>query len=252
MTAMSLVLSSIFGAVIAHPMHNHRRALEIVTVTSQVVMVEYITSTIWLDETSTPAVVVPTSTFAAIATTSTTPPAPVEPSTTPIAAPSSVAVPQPVVIPSSSTTPPPVVVQSTPSPVAAPSPSSSPVASVAPAPSPSTPVSSGGTGDHSGDGTYYATGLGSCGITSNDSEMVAALGFKTMDLTLGANPNNNPTCGKKVRAFSATNTEGVVVTIVDTCAGCAGADDLDFSPAAFDKLGLESQGRIPITWRWEE
>lgn len=243
MIAMSLVLSSLLGAVVAHPMHNHRRALEIVTVTSQVVMVEYITSTIWLDETSiTPAIVTPTS--------STPAPALVEPSTTPIVIPSSTAAPQPLIAPSSSTTPPSVVVESTPSPVAAPSPSSSAV-SVAPAPSPSTPVSSGGTGDHSGDGTYYATGLGSCGITSNDSQMVAALGYKTMDLTLGANPNNNPTCGRKVRAFSATNTEGVVVTIVDTCAGCAGADDLDFSPAAFDLLGQEAQGRIPITWKWE-
>ena len=31
--------------------------------------------------------------------------------------------------------------------------------------------------------------------------------------------------------------------------GCA-YNDLDFSPAAFDKLADESLGRIDITWEW--
>jgi len=102
----------------------------------------------------------------------------------------------------------------------------------------------------SGDATYYATGMGSCGIMSSDTDMIAALAKGTMALTNGANPNNNPVCGKQARVFSDSNTSGILVKIVDTCPGCAGDHDLDLSPAAFDLLGSESAGRIPITWEW--
>ncbi|CAK5264149.1 unnamed protein product [Mycena citricolor] len=122
----------------------------------------------------------------------------------------------------------------------------------------------------SGDGTFFETGLGACGISNTDADFIAAVGAGTFDsfpfvfsLTDGkpgtkspsqsplsgatANPNTNPICGRQIVA----NFEGksVTVAITDRCAGCAGAADLDFSPAAFAQLADPSVGRLTgVTW----
>ncbi|KAK9315683.1 RlpA-like double-psi beta-barrel-protein domain-containing protein-containing protein [Lipomyces starkeyi] len=111
-----------------------------------------------------------------------------------------------------------------------------------------TSTHSTGTGTYSGDGTFYATGLGSCGITSADSDYIVAVSHVLMDADSTGNPNTNPLCGKTITAYR--DTSSVTVTVVDTCAACA-EYDLDFSPSAFDQLGQESEGRIPITWSWD-
>ena len=52
-------------------------------------------------------------------------------------------------------------------------------------------------------GTYYATGLGACGITNTDSDYIAAVShtlFDTYPGYNGVNPNNNPICGRKATA----------------------------------------------------
>ncbi|KAI9492581.1 RlpA-like double-psi beta-barrel-protein domain-containing protein-containing protein [Zychaea mexicana] len=90
---------------------------------------------------------------------------------------------------------------------------------------------------YSGDGTFYAVGLGSCGQTNSDSEMVAALSSSLM-----AGGEN---CGKKLTVTSDSGS--VTVTAVDTCPSCA-TGDVDFSSAAFQKLGDVDEGRIPIEW----
>lgn len=97
----------------------------------------------------------------------------------------------------------------------------------------------------SGDATYYNTGLGSCGWTSKDSDLIVALNHGQMEN--GANSNNNPNCG---RTITATGPNGsVTVKVVDTCPGCANGD-LDLSPAAFAKIADMSAGRVPVTWDW--
>ncbi|KHC41580.1 hypothetical protein W5O_03365 [Candida albicans Ca6] len=102
--------------------------------------------------------------------------------------------------------------------------------------------------EFSGEGTFYSTGLGSCGITSTDSDFIVAISHELYDSkSVGNNPNHNPLCNKKIRAFYEG--KSVDVTVVDRCEGCA-YNDLDFSPAAFDKLADESLGRIDITWEW--
>ncbi|KIK65889.1 hypothetical protein GYMLUDRAFT_951322 [Collybiopsis luxurians FD-317 M1] len=103
-----------------------------------------------------------------------------------------------------------------------------------------------------GDGTFYSTGLGACGITNTDADFIAAVGHETFDTFPGAtaNPNTNPICNKKITA----NFQGksVTVAITDRCAGCAGAADLDFSPAAFNQLADPSVGRIHgVTWDFD-
>ncbi|KAI8332121.1 RlpA-like double-psi beta-barrel-protein domain-containing protein-containing protein [Chlamydoabsidia padenii] len=89
---------------------------------------------------------------------------------------------------------------------------------------------------HSGDATYYTVGLGSCGKTNSDSQMVVALSGDIM---------SKSKCGSTINVKSAHGS--VTVKVVDTCPGC-GASDIDLSPAAFKKLGKLSQGRIPVTW----
>lgn len=220
----------------------------------------------------------------------------------------------------------------------------------------------GGGGDSfKGEGTFYAPGLGSCGIDSTEAEFVAALSKVLFDATGVANSNNNPYCGRKAlvkaagakrllkrdditqigvveRAWyggnftldgreksrgmkesrrSKVNSEikrgqgmeqeslpypspskkyisvpmatsihvverqgsnavvllpppaitsppkvseadlgrrqagggGVTITIVDRCPVCA-QYDLDLSPAAFDVIGNQGDGRVEIEWNW--
>jgi expansin (peptidoglycan-binding protein) len=103
--------------------------------------------------------------------------------------------------------------------------------------------SSSSSGSYSGDGTFYAPGLGSCGWDNSASEMIVALNHGQM--ANGANPNKNPMCGKSI---SVTGPKGsVTVKVVDTCPGCS-TGDLDLSPAAFNKIADPAKGRVKINW----
>ncbi|KAI8977966.1 RlpA-like double-psi beta-barrel-protein domain-containing protein-containing protein [Pilobolus umbonatus] len=104
----------------------------------------------------------------------------------------------------------------------------------------------GGSGSYSGDGTWYAPGLGSCGTVNSASDMIAALNH--VQMANGENPNHNPLCGKYITIHGP---EGSVrVEIKDTCPGC-GHGDVDLSPAAFSKIANLDMGRIPITWSFD-
>ncbi|KAI0343386.1 hypothetical protein BDW22DRAFT_1328878 [Trametopsis cervina] len=104
-------------------------------------------------------------------------------------------------------------------------------------------------GKHSGDGTFYATGLTACGVTNNDEQYIAAVShllYDTYPGYKGGNPNNNPICGKSVTAHYQG--KSVNVQITDRCEGCS-KWDLDFSPAAFAKLAPFEVGRLHgVTW----
>ncbi|KAI5241811.1 hypothetical protein E4T47_06241 [Aureobasidium subglaciale] len=107
---------------------------------------------------------------------------------------------------------------------------------------------------HEGDLTYYGTGLGSCGITSSDSDSIVAVSHYVFDAaSRSSNPNQNPLCGLKIRASRYDEQVGerrsVDLTVVDRCVGCA-ATDIDVSPAAFDKLAARASGRVDVTWAW--
>ncbi|KAG1447782.1 hypothetical protein G6F56_009150 [Rhizopus delemar] len=98
---------------------------------------------------------------------------------------------------------------------------------------------------YSGDGTFYAPGLGSCGWDNSSTDMIAAMNHGQM--ANGANSNNNAKCGKYINIKGPSGS--VKVKIVDTCPGCA-TGDVDMSPAAFSKIAKLEQGRVPITWSW--
>ena len=95
----------------------------------------------------------------------------------------------------------------------------------------------------SGRFTYYTPGLGACGQTHSEADLVVALNAAEFDpSTPNGNPNNNPLCGRKIRAHY--NGKSVDVTLVDRCPGC-GSGDLDLSPTAFSK----SFSSVPGCWK---
>ncbi|KAL3476064.1 RlpA-like double-psi beta-barrel-protein domain-containing protein-containing protein [Aspergillus californicus] len=108
------------------------------------------------------------------------------------------------------------------------------------------PTSHGGP--YTGDLTYYATGLGSCGITSNDNEKICAVSHVVFDAALtSGNPNENPICGLRLRIRRGESS--VDVKVVDRCPGCS-VDDLDVSPSVFEELGDLAEGRVVVQWSW--
>ncbi|KAJ4486238.1 RlpA-like double-psi beta-barrel-protein domain-containing protein-containing protein [Lentinula aciculospora] len=111
-------------------------------------------------------------------------------------------------------------------------------------------VSSFLAGTNSGEATYYATGLGACGITNNDSQFIAAVSEKLFDIYPGyddVNPNSNPVCNRQISLTYQSTT--ITVTVTDRCTACA-ETDLDLSPSAFSALADQSLGRINMSWHW--
>lgn len=110
-------------------------------------------------------------------------------------------------------------------------------------------------GKQTGEATYYGTGLGACGITNSDDDMIVAVSHKLFDTYPGynydngaGNPNNNPVCNKQITA--SYKGKSVTVIVTDRCTGCD-TTDLDFAPAAFSKLADQSLGRLTgMTWVW--
>ncbi|QRV91177.1 hypothetical protein RhiJN_19195 [Ceratobasidium sp. AG-Ba] len=61
-----------------------------------------------------------------------------------------------------------------------------------------------------------------CGITNKDTDFIAAASqelFDGFNGYTGGNPNNNPICNKKVKAFYQG--KSVTVTLTDRCVGCS-------------------------------
>lgn len=127
---------------------------------------------------------------------------------------------------------------------------------------------------YKGELTYYATGLGACGIVSASDDAIVSVSHILFDAaSTSSNPNANPLCGRKIRITRdrgggsagrrrrrGTRSSGdngvklqrrseVVVTVVDRCEGCKAAD-LDLSLGAFTQLADESEGRVEASWTW--
>lgn len=110
-------------------------------------------------------------------------------------------------------------------------------------------------GTFTGDLTFYSPGLGACGVTSSDSDMIVSVSHFVFDAaSTGSNPNANPLCKKKIRIVRDYTEIGggqrsVDVTVVDRCTGCQ-PTDLDVAPAVFDLLAPADKGRVKGTWAW--
>lgn len=158
---------------------------------------------------------------------------------------------KPEAAPSPSPAPEPTTSEAAPAPAPEPTTSEAPApttSEAAPEPSPSAPSTGGGSGDHTGEATFYDTGMGSCGITSTDSDFIVALNKDMWQAgMIDGNPNHNTLCGKKLTAHRGG--KSVTVTVTDMCPGCA-SGDLDLSPAAFNALASPSEGRVGVSWSW--
>ncbi|KAL4062210.1 RlpA-like double-psi beta-barrel-protein domain-containing protein-containing protein [Scleroderma yunnanense] len=105
-------------------------------------------------------------------------------------------------------------------------------------------------GTQYGQGTFFNTGLGACGLINENSEHIAAVSnllFDNYPGYDGGDSDGNPVCGRQVIAYYEG--KSTVVTITDSCADCA-LTDLDFTPTAFSDLADQDIGRIDISWEW--
>ncbi|KAK3071239.1 hypothetical protein LTR53_008990 [Teratosphaeriaceae sp. CCFEE 6253] len=109
-----------------------------------------------------------------------------------------------------------------------------------------------------GDLTYYGTGLGACGETSGDDDLIVSISHIVFDAagsssSQGGNSNNNPLCNQTLRASRFDEEVGaersVDLKVVDRCTGCQ-PEDLDTSLGAFEKLAPQASGRVAVTWAW--
>ncbi|KAI1350462.1 RlpA-like double-psi beta-barrel-protein domain-containing protein-containing protein [Xylaria sp. FL0043] len=100
----------------------------------------------------------------------------------------------------------------------------------------------------SGDLTYYAPGLGACGVTNTEDDAIVALSWELFDqFTPNGNPNLNSLCGRQIQI----NLGGAsaVVTVEDRCTGCQ-LNDLDVPVKVFSQLADPNAGRVQMTWNW--
>jgi hypothetical protein len=107
-------------------------------------------------------------------------------------------------------------------------------------------------GTNTGQATYYDAGLGACGKVNGANDNIVAVSRKLFDTYPGyngANPNNNPLCGKKIRA--SKDGRELIVEVVDRCEACA-MTDLDFTNGGFDRLtgNRRELGRTSFQWEW--
>merc|ERR1711939_1124425 len=84
---------------------------------------------------------------------------------------------------------------------------------------------------NSGQATFfYQNGNpGACGNYNKDSAKVVALDYRMY--------SNGDHCGKTV-----------VATVADMCPSCASSGSLDLSTGAFDVIGAQDTGVLPISW----
>jgi hypothetical protein len=115
------------------------------------------------------------------------------------------------------------------------------------------PLPSGHGGPFTGDLTYYAPGLGACGVTSTSSQNIVAVAHSLFDaVQTGSDPNANPLCGRRIRAQRVKEGVGersVDLTVVDRCTGCK-PTDIDVSLTVFERLADEALGRVDVEWNW--
>ncbi|MCJ1389210.1 hypothetical protein MMC18_002066 [Xylographa bjoerkii] len=109
-----------------------------------------------------------------------------------------------------------------------------------------------------GDMTYYnpSQGLGACGYgpdsyTYQDTDFVVAVSHEMMG-SLSSGDVENPLCWRVLHITNPATGQSNTGMVVDKCAGCAGLEDIDLSPALYNTLGLSSVGRYHnVQWYWD-
>ncbi|KAF2673877.1 hypothetical protein BT63DRAFT_451932 [Microthyrium microscopicum] len=99
--------------------------------------------------------------------------------------------------------------------------------------------------------TYFATGLGACGVTNQETDSIVAIDHQTFDSgNVDGNPNHNRNCGRVIRITQANyKTVSKDVTVVDRCEACQ-PGDLDVTRTIFGGLAPVESGRVQLSWHW--
>jgi hypothetical protein len=234
--------------------HRHdERGLVVIWKTETV----YTTITAIVDDSTTELVMASTSTTTTTTSSSSTSTTLSTSTTTPTPTPSSSsAIPDPEPSSSTSTTvkpaPPPPVVELPPPVVELPKPRP-PINSPAPPPPPppvEVPDNGGGGGTkYTGDITYFALGLGSCGFDDSGKDHTDNI-VAVSALLMGTVSNGNPMCGKSITIKA--NGKTVQARVHDKCPVCA-PGDIDGSENIFMTLfGSLDAGRETIEWWFNE
>ena len=93
---------------------------------------------------------------------------------------------------------------------------------------------------NTGSTTWFYPGLGACGETNNDNDLVAAVSAELFDA-------QHP-CNSEIRI--SNQGRSTVVRVVDRCTACA-YNDIDLSPVAFKAvIGELGIGRRDAAWHW--
>ncbi|GAA5938942.1 hypothetical protein JCM1841_002612 [Sporobolomyces salmonicolor] len=91
---------------------------------------------------------------------------------------------------------------------------------------------------------YQEGAAGACGNVNSDSTPLVALQT--------AMYGSGQYCGKTVEITNTANGKSVTATVQDECPGCSSATSLDLSTGAFDQIGDEATGVLPITWHFTD
>jgi len=94
--------------------------------------------------------------------------------------------------------------------------------------------------------TYYAAGLGACGITNSGSDFIVALNFKMF----GNNEYLGPNCFKKITISYGGKT--TVAQITDACEACPSYGGIDMSESLFKFFSPLSAGVISVDWHFND
>ncbi|BGO94773.1 hypothetical protein NBRC10512_005408 [Rhodotorula toruloides] len=104
--------------------------------------------------------------------------------------------------------------------------------------------SSASSGTYSGQATYFFQNgvAGACGSVHSDSDYIIAL-----ETSMYAGGSH---CGQQVKITNTGNGKTITATVADECPTCSTSQSIDLSQGAFDALGSESQGVLPVNWNF--
>ncbi|KAF9005436.1 Non-catalytic module family EXPN protein, partial [Cyathus striatus] len=94
-----------------------------------------------------------------------------------------------------------------------------------------------------GRGTWFIPGLGNCGQVNTQSDLIVAIGKGLYDRNGGSN------CDQYVQIVNTSNGKSVYAKTRDSCPSCSD-NDLDMSPATFQKLASLDVGVLKISWHF--
>ncbi|KAI8444508.1 RlpA-like double-psi beta-barrel-protein domain-containing protein-containing protein, partial [Phakopsora pachyrhizi] len=98
----------------------------------------------------------------------------------------------------------------------------------------------GTNGDSKGTFFYQGGAAGACGTVNSDSTPLVALPTSMYE--------GGKHCGKSVMIKNTANGKTVQAKVMDMCPGCPTATSLDLSVGAYDQIGDQATGVLPIVW----